>query len=338
MYDWAEFRHFRYLLVILEKQGFRPAAEELHSSQPNLTVQARQFQENASLRLFRKARSGRIRPTEHGRAHIAVGRGCLGTRNQGVEDIRAIEQGSIRSVRFGCSPWVDQDMFRTLCALHKEILPACPILPTHDDTAQLAEEVLAGQIDAAIVTLPFAHPELHVEEIRRDRLVVCLRKDDPMARKSMVRIPDLQGRLSVLYHPRRHPDAHERLLELFEEEGLGVTEYSRASNPSEVQMLVKDGHGLALVREGSVLDPKLTTRAIAGIDWTIDTAVVYRKDQHPKTLPIVVKNLKRHCKLGMEEADPASPSKPIHNVIEVPKRPSQSVKATPIAGVRSQKR
>jgi len=42
MYDWAELRHFRYLLVILEKQGFRVAAEELHTSQPNLTVQARQ--------------------------------------------------------------------------------------------------------------------------------------------------------------------------------------------------------------------------------------------------------------------------------------------------------
>ncbi len=49
MYDWAELRHFRYLLVILEKQGFRVAAEELHTSQPNLTVQARQFQENASV-------------------------------------------------------------------------------------------------------------------------------------------------------------------------------------------------------------------------------------------------------------------------------------------------
>lgn len=44
MYDWAEFRHFRYLLKILEKGGFRAAAEELFTSQPNLTVQARQFQ------------------------------------------------------------------------------------------------------------------------------------------------------------------------------------------------------------------------------------------------------------------------------------------------------
>jgi DNA-binding transcriptional LysR family regulator len=58
MYDWAEFRHFRYLLKILEKRGFRLAAEELFTSQPNLTVQARQFQDNASVRLFHKSKSG----------------------------------------------------------------------------------------------------------------------------------------------------------------------------------------------------------------------------------------------------------------------------------------
>jgi hypothetical protein len=66
MYDWAEFRHFRYLLTILEKQGFRAAADVLHTSQPNLTVQARQFQENASIHLLRKSKDGRIRPTETG--------------------------------------------------------------------------------------------------------------------------------------------------------------------------------------------------------------------------------------------------------------------------------
>ena len=74
MYDWAEFRHFRYLLAILEKQGFRAAAEILHTAQPNLSIQARQFQENASVRLFRRTRNGRIRPTEAGIAFMAMAR------------------------------------------------------------------------------------------------------------------------------------------------------------------------------------------------------------------------------------------------------------------------
>ena len=37
MHEWAELRHFCYPLKILERQGFRVAAEGLHTSQPNLT-------------------------------------------------------------------------------------------------------------------------------------------------------------------------------------------------------------------------------------------------------------------------------------------------------------
>jgi DNA-binding transcriptional LysR family regulator len=65
--------------------------------------------------------------------------------------------------------------------MHKQILPACPIRQTHGDTAQLAEEVVAGIVDAAIVTLPLTNPDLQIEEIRRDRLLVCLRKDNSLA-------------------------------------------------------------------------------------------------------------------------------------------------------------
>jgi DNA-binding transcriptional LysR family regulator len=332
MNDWAEFRHFRYLLVILEKQGFRSAAEELHASQPNLTVQARQFQENASVRLFRKTRNGRIRPTEAGIAFIVLARSLLAARDEVVAALRAIESGEIRSVRFGCSPWASQSLFRTFSSMHKETLPACTILPTHDDTVHLAEEVLSGIVDAAVVTLPLEHPQLHIEEILRERLVVCLRKDDPLAHKSSLKSSDLQGRLSVLYHPRRHPEAHERLLELLDEEGLRVDQYSFASNPFELQILVKEGHGFALVREGSVHVDELTTRPIAGVTWTVDTAIIYRKEQHPKTIPILIKNLKRHCKENEAAArsllaNTLFAGSPVRGILDIPKRASQSVRS-----------
>jgi hypothetical protein len=95
MYDWAEFRHFSYILKILEKGGFRIAAEELHTSQPNLTVQARRFQDHASVCLFRRV----------------------------IDALVAIERGEVGVVRLGSTPLVDQNLFRSFCALHKELLP-----------------------------------------------------------------------------------------------------------------------------------------------------------------------------------------------------------------------
>ena len=329
MYDWAEFRHFRYLLAILEKQGFRIAAEQLHTSQPNLTVQARQFQENASVRLFRKTKNGRIRPTETGIAFITLARFLLETREEVINALLAIERGEIRSVRFGCDPLADPKLFRAFCSMHKELLPACPIRPTHGETALLAQEVVAGVVDAAIVTLPLKHPALQIEEIRQDRLVVCLRKDDPLARKPVLKTPDLQNNISVLYHPQRHPDAHEQLLGLLDSAGIRIDEYSSASNPHEMQTLVREGHGFAIVREGTLLDPDLTTRPIAGVDWTVDTAVIYQKERHPKTIPVLVKSLRRNINTEQMQTGATGVPASIKSLLN-PRKSAQSVTEAPV--------
>jgi DNA-binding transcriptional LysR family regulator len=329
MYDWAELRHFRYLLAILEKQGFRVAAEELHTSQPNLTVQARQFQENASVRLFRKTKNGRIRPTETGVAFITLARLLLETRDEVIDALIAIERREIRSVRFGCASLVDQKLFRSFCATHKEILPSCFIRPFHGDTIHLAEEVVAGDLDAAIVTLPIKHPDLRIEELRRDRLVVCLRRDHELARKAALNALDLQDNLAVLYHPQRHPDAHEQLLEQLANAGVKVEEYSRASHPSEMQMLVKEGYGFTLLREGTLLDDALTTRPVAGVDWNVDTAVIYHKLRHPKTIPILLRQFRKQFNNGANIERSNERVAPFEASMAVRKRPPQPVRRDP---------
>ena len=327
MYDWAEFRHFRYLLKILEKGGFRVAAEELHTSQPNLTVQARHFQEQASLCLFRKLKNGQIRPTETGTAFISLARLVLALREEIIEALIAIERGEVSLVRFGSTSLVDQKLFHRFCTLHKTLLPRCPIRPTHGDPALLAQEIVDGMVDAAIITLPLTHPDLHIEEVRRDRIVVCLRKDHPLAKKGALHASDLQDNLTILFHPQRHPAAHARLLELLGEAGVTLEEYSRASHPSEMQTLVKEGHGLALIREGTLLEEGLTVRPLIGVNWTVDTAIIYHKQRHPKTIPIIVRQLKRTIQKDIQQ-------KNVSVVIGSPepgaKLPAESAKPSPI--------
>jgi hypothetical protein len=53
-----------------------------------------------------------------------------------------------------------------------------------------------------------------------------------------------------------------------------------------------------MIREGTNLDEELTTRPIAGVDWTVDTALIYHKVRHPKTVPILVKRLMKQLRSG----------------------------------------
>jgi DNA-binding transcriptional LysR family regulator len=299
MYDWAEFRHFRYLLTILEKRGLRAAAEELRTAQPSLSVQAKQFQENAGVCLFRKTKAGHIRVTEAGLAFMVLARYLLEVRDEVIDALRAISRGEITTIRCGSSSLVDQSLFRSLCSMHRDLLPSAPVRPTHGDVSQFVEEICNGLVDVALVTLPLHHPDLHVEELRRDKLVVCCRRDSPLAAKNALLIADLKDHLRVFYSPQRHPEAHDRLIELLVTAGLEVREYSRASHPSEMQMLVREGFGVALMREGAVEDEQLTTRPVIGVDWTVDTALVYHKQRHPKTIPVLVRKFKRQFGQGL---------------------------------------
>jgi DNA-binding transcriptional LysR family regulator len=303
MNDFAEFRHFRYLLEILEQEGLRPAAENLHTTPPNLCKQALEFQERFQLHLYRKRRDNRIAPTKTGTAFIAIARSLLEARDQAIAALQAVESGTIHTLRLGSGTFVDKELFRVACEFHREFLPSCVIKPAHADTSDLAKEIVHGEIHAAIVTLPVNESDLQVEELRRDRLVLCLRADHPLAGKPSVRPAELNGNIGVFYHPQRHPEAHVQMMERLARVGIRVGEFSRASHPTEIQQLVKDGYGLTLIREGTELDSDLTTRPIFGVDWTVNTAFIYHRERRPATIPVLVRQLRRHIATSLKEKE-----------------------------------
>jgi hypothetical protein len=57
MNNLAEFRHFRYLLAIVEHKGFRAAAEHLRTAEPNLSVQSKTVSGGLCYRALRPRRS-----------------------------------------------------------------------------------------------------------------------------------------------------------------------------------------------------------------------------------------------------------------------------------------
>jgi DNA-binding transcriptional LysR family regulator len=166
MNDWAEFRHFKYLLAIAEHKGFRAAAEYLHTAQPNLSAQAKQFQDFSEVHLFRKGKDGRIKLTATGVAFKPIAQGLLDARDEAIAALVAIERGEIRALKFGCASSVDRALFHDACTIHKELVPSCPVRAAHGDTVQLVEEIISNEIDVAIVTLPVNDLRLHLDETR----------------------------------------------------------------------------------------------------------------------------------------------------------------------------
>lgn len=293
MDDFAEFRHFKYLLALAEHGNFRAAAEAVHTTQPNLSHQVMAFQSRYRVQLYRCQKNRTIVLTPAGEALKTIARDVLDVRTDAIAALEAIHKGEATVMRLGCTSFIDQAICSRAKALQKVFLPASSVKYINGDTGELLNEILRDELDAALVSLPVEDERLRVEIVRRERMVVCLPADHPLAHKSSLAARDLTDNLTVFRHPAQHPAAHERLRELLAELGVQFEELSHTSHPNDMQEAVRNGDGFCLMREGSALLPGLITRPIDGVNWTVDTAMVFKREAHLQILPLIARTLRK---------------------------------------------
>lgn len=172
----------------------------------------------------------------------------------------------------GFTPFVEQRVIGTVCRAYKDIFPRALVIPQSGDTDDLVERLKAQELDAALVTLPLGADGAVVEPVLHESLVVCLRRDDPLAGQAALGTGDLNGRLGIFSDPRHHPRAHERLLEMLAEHGIKTRIANPTFNAEHVQWMVRERLCVALIREHEPLHEELTTHPIRGVSWTVDSA------------------------------------------------------------------
>jgi DNA-binding transcriptional LysR family regulator len=295
MDNFAEFRHFKYLLAIAEHGGLRAAASALNTGQPSMSRQIREFQEHYGIRFFRRKKGHRIELTPAGEALKIIAKDILEMREEALEALLAIHHGKSETLRIGCTPFVDKELCKKATELQRTLVPAATLRVFYGDTRTLIEQLKHDKLDAAIISLPIVNEGLRTVTVNRDRLVACLPNDHPLAKKTALSATDLTKNLRVFRQPCQNPEAHERLIELLAELGVELEEELYTSHPHEMQESIKSGLGFALIREGTPLLDGLTVRPIIGVEWTVDTAFVYGQASTSQIIPMIAKNLRRHC-------------------------------------------
>ena len=104
---------------------------------------------------------------------------------------------------------------------------------------------------------------------------------------------ELAKRLKIFRNPDAHPEAHARLMEMLGEIGITPEVSCLAATPADIQWMVQSGSGVALIDQKTPLDPSLTTRPIANVNWSADTAFVHPLIAEHPALPILIRHLRK---------------------------------------------
>lgn len=287
--DHLEFRLLKYFLAVVEAGSFTAAATRLYVSQSTISTQIGKLEDILSVQLFDREHGYRL--TAEGKLMRHYAESTLKRRKHFVHTLLAIHAATVEPLRLGFSPFIQKRQLHSISNTYKDLLPGCEMVPESGDTDEVMERLRAHKIDAALVTLPVGGDDVEVHVLERERLMVCMRSDDPLAKHDAVPPSALDNKISVFTYQKHHPAAYSRLVEMFSELGITPRPCQPTMNIEHVQWMVKEGHCYSLIRAGRSLLDGLVAKPIAGVDWTVDTALVMRADAENPALSLFVEEL-----------------------------------------------
>jgi DNA-binding transcriptional LysR family regulator len=210
-----ELRHLRYFIAVAQEENVSRAALKLHVSQPALSRQVRDLEDELGfLLLTRSAKS--VRLTEAGRAFVIEARAVLQRAEDAVKAARAIATGARGELHVGYAPSLTARFLPRALRSFQAQSPGVRV-KLHDLST---EEMLAGLREGAlqmafVVRLPAMLRGLRFEELARDFFCLAVPPKHPLAGRRSVKLAEIAREPLVTYSRKDYPDAHENLAAMF---------------------------------------------------------------------------------------------------------------------------
>ena len=182
-----ELRHLRYFVTVAEALSFTKAAVKLHTSQPSLSRQIKDLEEELGVRLLNRTKQ-LVTLTEEGRSFLADAKRLLGLAAETIESVRRLHSGEIRALNIGYVSNLFYDLLPRTLASFRQSFPSVSINLFDMSCGDQFRALEDGKLDLGFVGLhePIARRGLEFRTIASYKTVAALPKDNPLASETTV--------------------------------------------------------------------------------------------------------------------------------------------------------
>jgi DNA-binding transcriptional LysR family regulator len=274
-------RGLEVFLSVAKHLNFTRAGEEVHLSQPSVSVRIRQLERDLGSKLFEQL-GKRIALTEAGQLLLPYAIRVMAAMDDAlhaIDELKGLERGSLR---IGASTTPGMYLIPRTIAQFKRQYPKIDVHLAVKDTRQIEEGVIRNEFDFGFVGGHLAGDEVDVVTWIIDHLVLVVPSNHVLARKKSVKVADLRKERFILREPGSATRA--AVVNHLQKSDLKVETVMEMENPESVKKAVQSGLGIAFISKFAVeteLKAKsLVAVRVKGLDINRELKIVYRKDKH----------------------------------------------------------
>lgn len=190
-----ELYQLRYFLAVADLGNFTKAALQCHISQPSLSQQILNLEDELGQKLFHRL-GRRASLTDQGRTLAGHARQIVADVETALKEIQ--EDKNHPRVSVGAAPTVAPFFLPAILAYCREAGIALHLAAREDFSSAIIEAVAEGELDWGLVTLPVHDSRLQVEKLYSEALLLAVGASHPLAQNRVVRVEDLHDQTFVM--------------------------------------------------------------------------------------------------------------------------------------------
>jgi LysR family hca operon transcriptional activator len=291
-----ELRHLRYFIAVAETGSLTVAAERrLYTSQPSLSRQIRDLEEEVGAELFSRSARG-VELTAAGKAFLDHARLALSQVDAATEAARRASQPTKQVFALGFLTGQEMTWLPRAMQVLRDELPKIDVTVSSHYSPDLADAVARGKLDLAFLR---AEPgfDLDYRVVSREKLIVLMPSDHPLTERTSIRPEDFKGQPFILA-TNKATVLNQVILRYLRDNAIEVTPEHGVDNLAMAMSLVASTRGLALLPEyaNNLLPWSVVSRPLESEAPTVDLVIGYSRSN---TSPVLQLFLSRADELVM---------------------------------------
>jgi DNA-binding transcriptional LysR family regulator len=243
-----ELRHLRYFVAAAEEENVSRAALKLHVSQPGVSRQIRDLEQEIGFPLFERSAKA-LKLTAAGKTFLTEARAVLQHAEDAVKRARAVIGGAQGEIHVGYAPSLTVQILPPALRAFQQEFPKVRV-GLHDlSTGEMLDQLRNGKLQLAMTVRMDQKMMrgLDFSELTRYPMRLAVAPKHPLARAKSVSLEQVAREPLVAYQRTEYPEYYAMTEKLFATVGCKPRIAEEHDGVSGIILAVESGGGAALV-------------------------------------------------------------------------------------------